>query len=144
MPLRGREENSTSRIISKSFAFGGLTVVGDIAFQAAQRGKSTKAFEVDFSVVTGSTNADHRVAQLVEILVGCVALPERVGLSIRETCVAVASEIGSPRQAGFPMGHEEWSCSWISTRSQILVEERSDSTREDHLAWAVTFPVNEN
>lgn len=52
------------------FAFGGLAIVGDVAFQAAQGGMSAKAFEVDFGVVMDSTNADRRVAELMKIPVG--------------------------------------------------------------------------
>jgi hypothetical protein len=39
------------------------------------------------------------------------------------------------------MRHEERSRCWIPARRQILIEERSDGTGEEHLAWAVAFAV---
>ncbi len=79
------------------FAFGRLAVVGDVAFQAAQGGMPAKAFEVNFGVVMSSTQADGRVAQLVEILAGGIAFPEGVGLPIREACVAVGVQVSTAR-----------------------------------------------
>ena len=59
---------------------------------------SAKAFEVNFGVIMGSAQADGGVAQLAEIPVGGVALPEGVGLAVREARVAVGGEISTPRQ----------------------------------------------
>ncbi len=89
------------------FAFGHLAVVGNVAFQAAQGAMSAKAFEVDFGVVMGSSQADGRVAQSVEIPVGGVAFPEGVGLSAGEACIAVGVQISPARQTGFAVRHEE-------------------------------------
>ena len=68
---------------------------------------SAKAFEVDFGVVMGNTQADGGVTELVEIPVGGVAFPEGVGLPLREACVAISSEISTSRQTGFAVRHEE-------------------------------------
>src|SRR5512135_756936 len=120
-------------------AFGGLTVVGNVAFQAAQRGMSAKAFEVNFGVIMGCTQANGCMAQLVEIPVGGIAFPEGVSLPVGEARIAIGGEISTPRQTGFAMCHEERAGCWVPARRQILVEKRPDHTREEHLAWAVAF-----
>jgi len=56
-----------------SFPFGRLTVIGDVAFQAVRGGMPAKAFEIGFGVIMGSTQADRRVAELVEIPAGGIA-----------------------------------------------------------------------
>src|SRR6266487_560562 len=126
------------------FALGRLAVVGDVAFQAAQRGMPAEAFEVNFGVIMGSAQTDGGVAQLVEIPVGGIAFPERVGLAVRETSVAIGGEISTPRQTGFAMRHEERSRSQISARRQVLAQEGPDGTREEHLAWAIAVATKTN
>src|SRR6266487_5584155 len=103
------------------FPFGCLTVVGNIAFQAAQRGMPAKAFEVNFGIIMSSAQTDSRVAQLVEIPVGGIAFPERIGLPVGETCVAIGVQISTARQTRFAVCHEERSRSRVSARREILV-----------------------
>src|SRR5258708_2599795 len=103
-----------------------------------------KAFEVGFSVIMGSTQADRRVAELVEIPVGGIAFPERISLPVREACVVIGGKIRSPRQASPAMRDEERSRRWVSACRQILIEESADGTREEHLTRAVVFAVNAN
>src|SRR5450755_4052505 len=103
---------------------------------------SAKAFKIGFGVIMGSANANRRVTKLMEIPIGSIAFPERVGLPIREARVAVGGEISPPRQTGFAMRHEEWSRRGGPARRQVRIEECADGTREEHLAWAVAFAVN--
>src|SRR5437868_12810469 len=103
------------------FAFGCLAVIGDVAFQATQGGMPAKAFEIGFRVIMGSTDADRCVAELVEIPVRSIPFPERVGLPIREACVAIGGEICTPRQTGFAMRDEERSRRRVPARCQVLI-----------------------
>src|SRR6266550_2560218 len=89
------------------FTFGRLTVVGDVAFQAAQGSMPAEAFEIDLGVVMGCTQTDGRVAQLVEIPVRGVPFPERVGLPVGETSIAIGGQMGTPRETGFAVRYEE-------------------------------------
>src|SRR5438445_3447761 len=107
-------------------AFGGLTVVGNVAFQAAQRGMAAKAFEVNFGVIMGCTQANGRVAQLVEIPVGGIAFPERVSLPVGEARIAVGGEISTPRQTGLSMRDEERPRCRVSACRQVLIEVGAD------------------
>ena len=88
-----------------------------------------EAFEVNFGVIMGCTQANGRVAQLVEIPVGSIAFPERVSLPVREACVAVGGKIGPSRQTGLAMRNKERSRRGIPAYRQILVEEGADGTR---------------
>src|SRR5436309_612592 len=103
-----------------------------------------KAFEVDFGVVMGSTQADSSVAQLVEIPVGGVAFPEGVGLPVREARIAVSVQISTAWQTGFAVRHEERSRRRISACRQVLVQKGSHNTREEHLTRAVALAMKTN
>jgi len=105
---------------------------------------SAKAFEVGFGVIMGSADADRRVTELMEIPVMSIPFPERVDLPVREARVALGSEISTTKQTSLPMRHEERSRRRVPTRRQVLIEEGADGTREEHLAWAVAFAVDEN
>ncbi len=80
----------------------------------------------------------------MEIPVGGIPFPERVGLPVREARIALGGEISTSRQTGFPMRHEERSRRRVSARRQLFIEEGAERTGKEHLTWVVAFAVNEN
>src|SRR5260370_37642355 len=120
------------------FAFGSLAIIGDVAFQAAQGGMSAKAFEIGFGVIMGSAYADCRMAELVEIPVGGILFPERVGLPVRKAGVAVGGEISPSRQGCLTAGHEERARRGVAARCQGPGEEGGRGTRAAHLTGVDT------
>ena len=126
------------------FTLGCFAVVGDIAFQAAQGRVPTKSLEIHFGVVMRRPDTDGRVAELVKIPLRSILFPQRVGLVIRETCVAVRGQVSAPRETGFARRDEKRPRRWGTTRCQILVQQCADGTREKHFAGSVAFALDEN
>ncbi len=81
---------------------------------------AAKPFEIDFGIAIGGADTDCRMPELVKIPVGRIVFPERIGLPVREACIAISREIGVARSACFPMGDEEGTTGRIATGFEIL------------------------
>lgn len=103
-----------------------------------------KTLEINSGVIMGSMQAYGGAAQLVQIPVGGIALPERVGLPIREAGVAIGVQISTARESCFAVRHEERPRCRIATCRQVFIAESSHRTREEQLTWAVALAMQAN
>src|SRR5258707_3869350 len=105
---------------------------------------ATKALEIDFGVIVGSLDTDGRVAQLVEIPVRRIFLPECICLAVGKTSIAVRREISAPGKPGLALGDKQRSRPGLPTGEEVFIQQCPNSTGEKHLARAITFAMNGN
>jgi hypothetical protein len=82
---------------------------------------SVEAFQFDLVVAVGGPRADGGVAQLVKVPAGRVPLPERIGLPIRQACMAIGGQISSAGRARFARGDEKRAYSGLAALLQVVV-----------------------
>lgn len=88
-------------------ALGRLTIVGDVDLEAAQRLVPAEAFELDLAVALRRTRGDSGMAELVQVPVRRVLLPERVSLAVGQPRIAARGQIDTARRARFTRRDEQ-------------------------------------
>src|SRR5215469_18296867 len=103
---------------------------------------AAEAFEIDLCILVGSTNADGRMTELVEIPVRRILLPEGIRLAIGEAGIAVGCQIRAPGKSGLTVRDKERPGARRPARTQVFVEQCPNGSREKHLPWTTAFAMD--